>query len=226
MCHDLEGDRQTRRGTAPERPGTVRQSGPDRPGVRATARCRSPGPGRVRSTHLSREFKLAYGEAPYGYLMTRRIRRAMACYVVVISASPRSASMSAARPRLSAPASPSWSVCRPASTRAKTQAAGCRRARSRLPKPVKESRSGATGRTKRSRHGDPPCTRFLPHGGPEASLAFYRDTLGFEVRGDVGNQGMRWITVGPVGQPETSIVLHPPGVAQASPTTSGAPSSR
>jgi AraC-like DNA-binding protein len=28
--------------------------------------------------HLSREFKLAYGEAPYGYLMTRRIERAMA----------------------------------------------------------------------------------------------------------------------------------------------------
>jgi AraC-like DNA-binding protein len=28
--------------------------------------------------HLSREFKLAYGEPPYGYLMTRRIERAMA----------------------------------------------------------------------------------------------------------------------------------------------------
>src|SRR5580704_34415 len=28
--------------------------------------------------HLSREFKIAYGEAPYGYLMTRRIERAMA----------------------------------------------------------------------------------------------------------------------------------------------------
>jgi AraC-like DNA-binding protein len=28
--------------------------------------------------HLSREFRLAYGEAPYGYLMTRRIERAMA----------------------------------------------------------------------------------------------------------------------------------------------------
>jgi catechol 2,3-dioxygenase-like lactoylglutathione lyase family enzyme len=54
---------------------------------------------------------------------------------------------------------------------------------------------------------------FLPHSDPDASLTFYRDTLGFEVRGDVGHQGMRWITVGPVGQPETSIVLHPPGVA-------------
>lgn len=51
---------------------------------------------------------------------------------------------------------------------------------------------------------------FLPHTDPDASLAFYRDVLGFEVRGDVGYQGMRWITVGPAGQPDTSIVLHPP----------------
>ena len=45
---------------------------------------------------------------------------------------------------------------------------------------------------------------------PDASLAFYRDTLGFEVRNDVGYGGMRWITVGPAGQPGTSIVLYPP----------------
>jgi catechol 2,3-dioxygenase-like lactoylglutathione lyase family enzyme len=53
---------------------------------------------------------------------------------------------------------------------------------------------------------------FLPQDDPEAALAFYRDTLGFEVRNDVGQGGMRWITVGPIGQPGTSIVLHPPGV--------------
>jgi uncharacterized glyoxalase superfamily protein PhnB len=52
---------------------------------------------------------------------------------------------------------------------------------------------------------------FLPHNDPEASLAFYRDTLGFEVRNDVGYNGMRWITVGPPDQPGTSIVLDPPG---------------
>ena len=51
---------------------------------------------------------------------------------------------------------------------------------------------------------------FLPHDDPEASLAFFRDTLGFEVRNDVGYQGMRWITVGPADQPGTSIVLYPP----------------
>jgi len=50
---------------------------------------------------------------------------------------------------------------------------------------------------------------FLPQTDPDASLAFYRDTLGFEVRNDVGYEGMRWITVGPVGQPGTSIVLYP-----------------
>ena len=51
---------------------------------------------------------------------------------------------------------------------------------------------------------------FLPHEDPDASLTFYRDTLGFEVRNDVGYGGMRWITVGPADQP-TSIVLYPPG---------------
>jgi catechol 2,3-dioxygenase-like lactoylglutathione lyase family enzyme len=53
---------------------------------------------------------------------------------------------------------------------------------------------------------------FLPHTDAEAALGFYRDTLGFEVRKDVGYQDMRWITVGPAGQPGTSIVLHPPAV--------------
>ena len=52
----------------------------------------------------------------------------------------------------------------------------------------------------------------LPHTDPEASLAFYRDILGFEVRNDVGRGEMRWITVGPPGQPGMSIVLHPPAV--------------
>ncbi|GGY75279.1 VOC family protein [Pseudoduganella plicata] len=54
---------------------------------------------------------------------------------------------------------------------------------------------------------------FLPHTDAEASLAFYRDTLGFEVRNDVAYGALRWITVGPKGQPGTSIVLSPPGVA-------------
>jgi uncharacterized glyoxalase superfamily protein PhnB len=55
---------------------------------------------------------------------------------------------------------------------------------------------------------------LLPHNDPDASLGFYRDTLGFEVRDDVEYGGMHWITVGPPGQPGTSIVLYPP---QASP---------
>ncbi len=51
---------------------------------------------------------------------------------------------------------------------------------------------------------------FLPHTDPDASMAFYRDVLGFEIRNDVGRGTMRWITVGPAGQPDVSIVLYPP----------------
>jgi uncharacterized glyoxalase superfamily protein PhnB len=51
---------------------------------------------------------------------------------------------------------------------------------------------------------------FLPHLDADTSLAFYRDTLGFEVRNDVGYGEMRWITLGPADQPDTSIVLSPP----------------
>ena len=53
-------------------------------------------------------------------------------------------------------------------------------------------------------------TTVLPHDDPDASVAFYRDVLGFEVRSDVGQGRMRWITVGPAGQPGTSILLAPP----------------
>jgi catechol 2,3-dioxygenase-like lactoylglutathione lyase family enzyme len=55
-------------------------------------------------------------------------------------------------------------------------------------------------------------TSVLPHEDPDASLAFYRDILGFEVRDDVGRGAMRWMTVGPADQPGTSILLAPPAV--------------
>jgi uncharacterized glyoxalase superfamily protein PhnB len=54
---------------------------------------------------------------------------------------------------------------------------------------------------------------MLPHDDAEASLAFYRDTLGFEVRNDVEYGGMHWLTVGPADQPDTAIVLYPPAAA-------------
>jgi catechol 2,3-dioxygenase-like lactoylglutathione lyase family enzyme len=54
---------------------------------------------------------------------------------------------------------------------------------------------------------------FLPHDDPDAAKAFYRDTLGFEVRNEVGYKGMRWITVGPPDQPGTNIVLYPPAAS-------------
>jgi catechol 2,3-dioxygenase-like lactoylglutathione lyase family enzyme len=53
-------------------------------------------------------------------------------------------------------------------------------------------------------------TSTLPHDDPNASLGFWRDVLGFEVRNDVGEGKMRWIRVGPPGQPDTSILLAPP----------------
>jgi catechol 2,3-dioxygenase-like lactoylglutathione lyase family enzyme len=53
---------------------------------------------------------------------------------------------------------------------------------------------------------------FLPHNDPDAALAFYRDALGFDVRNDVEYGGLHWITVGPAGQPDTSIVLTPPAI--------------
>ncbi|MGV9746375.1 VOC family protein [Rhodococcus zopfii] len=55
-------------------------------------------------------------------------------------------------------------------------------------------------------------TTVLPHTDPDASLAFYRDVLGFEVRSDVGQGTMRWITVGPEGQSDISLLLAPPAV--------------
>ena len=67
---------------------------------------------------------------------------------------------------------------------------------------------------------------FLPHNDPDASLAFYRDTLGFEVRNDVEYGGMHWITVGPADQPGTSSSCIPRPPTPASPTRSAAPSSR
>jgi catechol 2,3-dioxygenase-like lactoylglutathione lyase family enzyme len=55
-------------------------------------------------------------------------------------------------------------------------------------------------------------TTALPHDDPDESLAFWRDTLGFQVRSDVGQGRMRWITIGPVDQPDMSILLAPPAV--------------
>lgn len=52
---------------------------------------------------------------------------------------------------------------------------------------------------------------FLPHTDPEASIAFYADLLGFEVRNRVDYSGMSWITLGSPHQPDVSLVLEPPG---------------
>jgi catechol 2,3-dioxygenase-like lactoylglutathione lyase family enzyme len=50
-------------------------------------------------------------------------------------------------------------------------------------------------------------TCFIQVHDPDVALAFYRDTLGLEVRNDVANEGFRWITVGSAAQPGVSIVI-------------------
>ena len=165
--------------------------------------------------HLSRQFRLAYGESPYGYLMTRRIERAMAllrrgdlsvtevCFAVGCS------SLGTFSTRFTELVGvPPSAYRRDAARRDGGDAV------------VRGEAGDQTDQESRSagRRAAPSVTAmditihssFLPHDDPDASLAFYRDTLGFEVRSDVGYGGMRWITVGPAGQPGTSIVLYPP----------------
>jgi AraC-like DNA-binding protein/catechol 2,3-dioxygenase-like lactoylglutathione lyase family enzyme len=165
--------------------------------------------------HLSRQFKLAYGESPYSYLMTRRIERAMALL--------RRGDLSVTDVCFAVGCS-SLGHLRHSLHRTDRDAAQC------LPEPD-SSRDGGDA-AMRGETGDQTDQEsrsaghrsaasvtamditihasFLPHTDPDASLAFYRDTLGFEVRTDVGQGKMRWITVGPPGQPSTSILLAPP----------------
>ena len=165
--------------------------------------------------HLSRQFKIAYGESPYSYLMTRRIERAMAllrrgdlsvteiCFAVGCS------SLGTFSTRFTELVGVSPSTYRDQTAHVDSGT------------PVVHGEAGdQTGQESRSarRHAAPSVTAMditihssmLPHDDPEASLAFYRDILGFEVRLDVGKGKMRWITVGPPNQPGTSIVFTPP----------------
>ena len=165
--------------------------------------------------HLSRQFRLAFGESPYSYVMTRRIERAMAllrrgdmsvtevCFAVgcsslgtfstrfteLVGVPPSTYRREAAGATAGMPPCVAKQVTRPVRNReARRRAAPSMAAMNNI-----------------TIHAS-----MLPHDDPEASLAFYRDTLGFEVRGDVEYGGMHWITVGPADQPGTSIVLYPP----------------
>ena len=165
--------------------------------------------------HLSRQFRLAYGESPYAYLMTRRIERAMAllrrgdlsvtevCFAVGCS------SLGTFSTRFTELVGVPPSTYRREAARA---TAGMPSVRGEAGHQTdQESRSAGPRAAPSLTAMDITIhSSFLPHDDPDASLAFYRDTLGFEVRNDVGYGGMRWITVGPVDQPGTSIVLDPP----------------
>ncbi len=165
--------------------------------------------------HLSRQFRLAYGESPYSYLMTRRIERAMAllrrgdlsvtevCFAVGCS------SLGTFSTRFTELVGmPPSTYRRPAGTPDGGDAAVRREAGDQTDQ---ESRSAGHRAAPSVTGMDITIYQtFLPHDDPKASVAFYRDTLGFEVRNDVEYNGMHWITVGPADQPGTSIVLHPP----------------
>jgi predicted enzyme related to lactoylglutathione lyase len=56
---------------------------------------------------------------------------------------------------------------------------------------------------------------FLEVDDHEAALAFYRDTLGLEVRQDVAMEDARWLTLGPKAQPELGIVMQSAGVGRS-----------
>ena len=168
--------------------------------------------------HLSRQFRLAYGESPYSYLMTRRIERAMAllrrgdlsvtevCFEVGCS------SLGTFSTRFTELVGVPPSVYRRQAARATAGMPSC--VAKQVTRPIRNREAPAPRAAPRVTGMDITIhSSFLPHNDPDASLAFYRDTLGFEVRNDVGYDGMRWITVGPAGQPGTSIVLHPPAAA-------------
>ena len=165
--------------------------------------------------HLSRQFRLAYGESPYSYLMTRRIERAMAllrrgdlsvtdvCFEVGCS------SLGTFSTRFTELVGVPPSVYRQQAARETAGIPSC--VAKQVTQTGQESRSIGSQAAARLIGMDITIhASFLPQNDPDASLAFYRDTLGFEVRNDVGYKGMRWITVGPAGQPGISIVLYPP----------------
>ena len=171
----------------------------------------------MSTAHFSRQFRAAYGETPYAYLMTRRIERAKALlrrgdvsvtevclevgctslgsfsarFTELVGETPdRLSRPRPQRPRSGCPAaSPGTSRARAAS-RAGTE----KRSRSALPNVghMDLTLSHVLRRRRRPRH---------------APVTFYRDALGLEVRNDVANEGSRWITVGAPSQPGIAIVL-------------------
>ena len=160
--------------------------------------------------HLSREFRLAYGKSPYAYLMTRahrardgaaaswrpqRHRSLLRCGLLVarhLQHSLHRAGRSAAQ-RLPAPCD-----ARDGGDPVVRRETG--------DQTDQESRSAAHGATTSLTAMNITIHQtLLPHDDPDASLAFYRDAVGFEVRNQVEYGGMRWITVGPADQPATSI---------------------
>ncbi len=160
--------------------------------------------------HLSRQFKQAYGESPYSYLMTRRIERAMALLrrgdlsVTEVCFAVGCQSLGTFSTRFTELVGVPPSVYMRESTGGDRGDAVVRGQAGH-----QTGQANRSGIEKRSRRAPPSVlamditiySAFLPHDDRDAAVAFYCDTLGFELRNDVGYNGMHWLTVGPPNQP-------------------------
>src|SRR5712692_3456090 len=220
MWHYLGGDQHTRRGAAPAQPrGAAPRARPDGPGVRAAAGRRG---ARPRREHV--------GRAPQPRVPAR-LRRVAVQLPDDAAHRARDGAAASWRPqrhrglfrgRLRVAGHLQHSLHR-AGRCAAQHVSGKDSSRNGGAAVVRRKTGDQTDQESRSAgHRFAPSmtamditihSSFLPHNDPDASLAFYRDTLGFEVRNDVGYGGMHWITVGPPNQPGTSIVLYPPAAS-------------
>ena len=168
--------------------------------------------------HFSREFRRAFGESPHQYLLTRRLERAAS----LLRVTDRSVADICFSVGLQSVGSFTTSFTRtygvsPTAYRAAYPPAV---AHAIVPSCIVRAYGRPQGSTFREDKADrggvsvPPMmhianTQLWVHDQDEA-LAFYTDKLGWEVRSDVTMAEMgnfRWLTVGPVGQEDFSVVL-------------------
>ena len=166
--------------------------------------------------HFQRQFRAAYGETPYGYLMTRRIERAKALLrrgdlsVTEVCMAVGCTSLGSFSARFTQLVGETPTAYRARDHGDARRRAGLRRQGHHPPEPRPEQ-----DRRSAAEHGRlvlpawnslfPRC--FVLVHDPDLALAFYRDTLGLELRNDVANEGFRWLTVGAAAQPDVAIVL-------------------
>jgi AraC-like DNA-binding protein len=163
--------------------------------------------------HLSREFRLAYGESPYSYLMTRRIERAMAllrrgdlsvtevCFAVGCS------SLGTFSTRFTELVGVPPSVYRREAARATAGMPPC--VAKQVTRPIRNREAPARAAPSVTAMDITIHASFLPHTTrtppwPSTATPSASRSATTSATGDALDH------VGPAGQPGTSIVLHPP----------------